>query len=237
MVVPTSLGGLPGHDRSQANAINNNGEVVGWSGVLNPDGALSSTGIVWRLDAAGNVVGTTAIDGALADINDSGEIVGDAGGHATIWQLDALGNVTGETDLGVLPGAASSCGEAINSAGQVAGASGPTNGEHAFLWSGGVMTDLGTLSRKGPRGSTPVSFSAGINDTGQVVGVSGATDIGALIEPKAFLWEAGERIDLDKSVHSFDFERAMDINNAGYIVGLGWAVQGDTPHGLLVKRN
>ena len=236
---PTSLDGLPGADRSQANAINDNRQVVGWSGVLNPDdGSVSRTGIVWRLDADGNVAGTTAISGELADINDNGQIVGTKAGRATIWQY-ALGNVTSETDLGVLPGAASSSGEAINSAGEVVGFSGPAGGDiyHAFLWSGGVMTDLGTLSKKGRRGSTPVSYARGINGARQVVGLAGVERLnGGLLDANAFLWEAGEMIDLSKGVSSFNFYEAVDINNAGYIVGLATGGD-DTTHGLLLKRN
>ena len=221
---PMSLGGLPVADRSQAAGINNSQEVVGLSGVLNPDSSVSWTGIVWRLDAAGNVVGTTAISGDPSDINDAGQIAGTKAGRATIWELDALGNVTSETDLGVLPGAAWSWGVAINSEGEVVGTSGPAgqDGYHAFLWSGGVMTDLGTLGGKARRKSTPVSDAKGINDAGQVVGLAGVDSLsGGLLDANAFLWEAGEMIDLSKDVSSFEFQCAEDINNNGYIVGLG----------------
>ena len=73
------------------------------------------------------------------------------------------------TDLGALgPAGSSSAGYAVNAAGQVAGwtnASADSGVRQAFLYSGGTMTDLGTLG-----GSN--SYGYGINDSGQVVGNS-----------------------------------------------------------------
>src|SRR5437667_12182664 len=49
------------------------------------------------------------------------------------------------TDLGTLPGGLGSDAKSINNAGQVAGAAVASDGGfHAFLYSNGVMTDLGT---------------------------------------------------------------------------------------------
>ncbi len=76
------------------------------------------------------------------------------------------------TDLGVLPGGSQynqSTGAAINAAGQIVGTSdkpygGYANGtEDGFLYSGGKLTDLGTLL--GNFGS----FATGINNSGQAV--------------------------------------------------------------------
>lgn len=74
------------------------------------------------------------------------------------YTFKALGPVTG-TD---------SSASAINNAGQVVGWIGSNSGtDHAFLYSNGVLTDLGTLG-----GS--VSVATGINDAGEVVGRSTA---------------------------------------------------------------
>jgi probable HAF family extracellular repeat protein len=68
------------------------------------------------------------------------------------------------TDLGYLGPAGSVIG--MNNAGQVVAfsSSGGNSSAHAFLYGGGVMTDLGTL----PGGTQ--TFPSGINDSGQVVG-------------------------------------------------------------------
>ena len=72
------------------------------------------------------------------------------------------------TDLGTLPGAGTgnSYGYSINDGGQIVGSSSSADGSHAFLYSGGTMTDLGTL----PGDAESTAF--GINNSGQVVGSS-----------------------------------------------------------------
>ena len=50
------------------------------------------------------------------------------------------------TDLGTLPGGTQSCAYGINNSGQVVGSAETSGGaDHAFLYSGGSMQDLGTL--------------------------------------------------------------------------------------------
>jgi probable HAF family extracellular repeat protein len=118
-------------------------------------------------------------------------------------------------DLGTLTGTAygvNDSGTDINASGQIVGASstelGNTNTFHAFLFSGAVMTDLGTLG-----GSASVAW--GINDSGQVVGQS-ETSAG---NARAFLYSAGVMTDLGALGGPFAQSRAQAINAVGQIVG------------------
>ena len=88
-------------------------------------------------------------------------------------------------DLGTL-GGPSSTAQAINEHGQVAGWSDTVGGgRHAFLYSGGVMQDLGTLTG----GSD--SYATALNDYGQVVGYSGINGLGQQFPEvyQGFIWD------------------------------------------------
>jgi len=87
-------------------------------------------------------------------------------------------------DLGTLGGPTSTA-QAINVHGQVAGWSDTADGNrHAFLYSGSVMQDLGTLTG----GSD--SYATALNDNGQVVGYSGINGLGQQFPEvyQGFVW-------------------------------------------------
>jgi probable HAF family extracellular repeat protein len=119
-------------------------------------------------------------------INALGQITGNSdgtgfGGHAFLYSRS-----TGMVDIGGW------FGFGINSSGQVTGYAGFPTGVHAFLYSSGSMSDLGTLA------GTPTSIGFGINDSGQVTGSSGTG--GALGGPggspithpsQAFIYSSG----------------------------------------------
>jgi probable HAF family extracellular repeat protein len=106
------------------------------------------------------------------------------------------------TDLGSLSGSNSTKVSDINKSGQVVG----TSANHAFLWSSGVMTDLGTLGGN-------LSMAHAINDQGQVVGEA-ATPSG---EMHAFLWANGVMTDLGVAGET---SSAHGINFRGDIAGV-----------------
>ena len=116
------------------------------------------------------------------------------------------------TDLGTL-GGSESFAYGINEAGQVIGHSflaGDVQ-RHAFLWEGGVMTDLGTFGG----GENIESFAYDINEAGQVVGQAYSTEYE---EVHAFLWEGGVMTNLVPFSTGYG-SYAGAINEAGQVLG------------------
>ncbi len=109
------------------------------------------------------------------------------------------------TDLGTLSGANSAKVADINKTGQLVG----TSANHAFLWSNGVMTDLGTLGGN-------MSLAHAINDQGMVVGEAST----ASGEMHAFIWQNGVMKDLGVAGET---SAAQGINSKGDIVGVAFA--------------
>jgi probable HAF family extracellular repeat protein len=119
------------------------------------------------------------------------------------------------SDLGTFPGGSDSYAWGINNNGQVVGAALTASGDqHAFLYNGGMMIDLGTLG-----GS--VSEAACINDRGQVAGDSD-TASGLPAGGLAFLYSGGVMSDLGTLPFGSD-SQAFGINNSGQVVGRAFA--------------
>jgi probable HAF family extracellular repeat protein len=112
------------------------------------------------------------------------------------------------TDLGGLTGRPSSFAYDINASGQVVGyARAGINDRRAFLYSGGTMTDLGTMG-----GS--MSEAYGINASGQIVGWSYTASDAA---QRAFLYSGGHMTDLGTLGGANSWANA--INESGQIAG------------------
>jgi probable HAF family extracellular repeat protein len=219
-----------------AAAINNRGQVVGYTGQLTDDFQWV---FLWT-NGGMSIFGSSLTNTYGNGISNSGEIAGENGynlygGYATYWKNGTATELVGLTGFSQF---AWSAANGVNDLGQIAGWSTPydASGIHAVLWSpSGAISDLGTLP-----GDTNSSASK-INLFGLVIGSSGDTvvnstavlgghdsgfDIGPLeVIGRPFIWSAlnGMR-DLNTLIHpnsGWVLNTAADINVWGQIVGSG----------------
>jgi probable HAF family extracellular repeat protein len=205
--VMTDLGTLGG-DNSYAYAINDAGQVVGYSDSAATDqyGNHLQHAFLWQsgvMTDLGTLGGTAS---RAFGINASGQVVGDstttddAAQHAFLWQNGAM------TDLGTLPDTSASSATAINDSGQVTGTA---DYGIPFLWQAGTMTALDL-------GGNDSGFPNAINNAGLVVGsVYGNWWTGNY--SSATLWQDSQLTYLG-SLDGGD-SYATGINNPGQVVG------------------
>ena len=216
--VVEDLGTLPGDDSSVASAINENGDVVGWSmGPAGPRAFLHTR--------AGGMVALPGLPdrprSVARDINDAGVIVGSASaggtdlGHAVLWSGGSV------QDLGTLGTGFYSEAWGVNNLGEVvgwsdtSGASGLT-GVHGFLYSEAEgMVDLTPTSDTG--------YAEDINDAGQVTGYR--TAFGGVYH--AFRWQEGTFLDLGV-LPGFAYSVGWAINESGQVAGNSTTASGSS---------
>src|SRR5439155_1072417 len=191
------------------------------NGVLTDLGSLAgpnTCSVATSINASGEISGRSE-NGGIDSVLGLNEV------HAVVWKNGQI------LDLGTLGGSSSAVG--INEHGQVAGFAlnsipdpvsiynfllfGSVNGTQtrAFLWTDGVMQDLGTLGG-------PDAQSNFVNDRGQVAGFSytdstpnPSTGIPTL---HPFLWKNGAMADLG-TLHGDTFSKPFAINSQGQVVG------------------
>ena len=229
----TPLPMLPGSTSSSASAINDSGQVVGYSYGTSSSGvaydaacAWTQSSGAWTVAALPNPFGS--YNSVANAINASGEVVGYCNNGSVnvpfVWTPNGSGGWTA-TALSLLQAGEGGQARAVNASGDVVGqahyeTSTGTTVLYACLWtpntSGGwTLTNLGTLS--GPNGFY-AEAADGINASGQVVGygVDSSGEVG-------FLYSNGSMTDLGNY-------SATAINDSGVVVG-------SNPSGAFVYSN
>ena len=201
------LGVLPGDRESGANALNAQGQVVGWSG----EEYKTTHAFAWQ---EGKMQDLGAGNGSSVaySINNKGQMVGENEGNACLWRNGKA------QSLGALPGYAGGSARAISNKGDIAGYCyhSPTIGK-AFRWQKGNMTPIE------PTGDDDYTLAAGINDRSTVVGES-ANEWG---DTRAFVNVVGSRYAELLPTIGGPNNAATAINNRDQIVGLSNHLRGD----------
>lgn len=228
------MGTLGGPD-SNAYAINQLGQAIGWSYTsynANEFGHPDVHPLIWnardrKMQDIGSLGGSC---GVATAINNRGQVVGgsnlsgDLTMHAFLWTARG-----GLRDIGTLPGGTYSHAGVINDAGEVAGFStgakdaGGNRIRRAFYWKDGVMKDLGTIS------NFP-SDANGINNRGQVVGETFDLDNGNEAVRGWVADRGGQAVDLNTLIPAnsgYFILSAMDINDLGEIAARAIAPNGE----------
>ena len=241
----TELGTLGTGQDSAAYAINEQGQVIGYSykDTTTPGGCqtlelstavLDMGAFIWDrqhgLQDLGNFGGTCTFASA---INNRGQVVGASNTSGDLYARPFIWENGIMRDLGGSLGGLGASATRINELGEVVG-SANLPGEatfHATLWRAvGQMSDLGTLD------NDLCAFGWGINDKGQVVGISSPSDCLNFDVSRPFLWEHGSMIDLNKLIPANSplfLDYVYSINDRGEIAGDGFDANGVT-HGYLL---
>lgn len=199
----THLGGLPGASgTTAADAINDSGQAVGFSGVGNSLNVIQAT--LWNSTTATTFGVMGGLESVAQGINNSGQIVGELDSRTAIfwdgttWNVLGSGSAYDINDSGQIVGEdsgtatlwegtartvlGSGIAHAINDSGQIVGQDSGT----ATLWEGTAAFDLNSLLDASTIGAGWVlTWASDINDNGAIVGTASNSRLG--IDSHAFL--------------------------------------------------
>lgn len=214
--------GLQESDRSEAVAVNDNGQVVGSYWMFDNKYYFS-----WS-DIEGIMLISLPETAVIRVLNNAGQIAGNyqdfiGNDRGFIWDSSL-----GFRDIGTLGGKFTHVYD-MNNLGQIVGESESENDslvdgekeQHAFIWQNESMIDLGSLSGDlGFLGDRSVATS--INDRGQIIGTSNylvAHKVKLLrMNNRAVVWEDNMIKDIDPTIEPQYNARAISVSNTGLAV-------------------
>jgi len=216
----TDIGTFEGQDTTNITtypqAINDSGQVVGYSNKLVFDSTVALHPFIWGGGVMTDLIpyDTSTGNSTAFDINNNGQVVGSFSttsgpippGHSRTDHAYVWDEVNGIKDLGVLGGYFSAA-LGINNSGQVVGGTNVDGGStRAFIWDEtNEMQDLLGVT----------SNAEAINDAGVVVGTASIEAIHV-----SFIWDEIQEVREIMSISGPAYP--FDINNSGQVVGRYW---------------
>ena len=206
------LGKLAGAISSQARAINNLGEVVGYSQF----NTYSTKATAWIGGVQSKLGGLPGDSTVALGVNDFGAVVGtsvvDNLAYAVEWNGGGPVKLAGTPDSGA---------EAINDWGEAVGQSNYGGVYAASAWSGGALVALHGLPR------TTESQANAVNALGQAVGY---IEAGPPDYPIYAVDWSGKSPDILDGLPGSDISDALGVNDLGRVVG--WSDIGGLRHAV-----
>jgi len=207
----TALGNLGDDYDTRAWALNDSGQVVGWSRTS----SRITHAFLWDAATGMRDLGALLPEGVESKalgINNSGQVVGHWWGSDFVAHAFLYDPATGMGNLPGLVAGGWSYAYAINNAGQITGEALPSDiasRGHAVLWDPATgLRDLGTLGGN-------ESQARAINNRGQVVGLT-QTSYGGT---HAFLWDSPTGMRDLGTLDARNTSVAVAVNDLGQVVG------------------